>query len=56
MLIKGENHFMEIVCIAPLKRPPSQSQAYVDHDSQFVAKLSVRSVDDASNDRTTRTS
>ena len=55
VLMKSQNHFMGIVWIAPLKRPPTQSQAFVDHDSRSVAKLRVRSVDDASNDSMTRT-
>lgn len=56
MLNRGQNNSIEIVSIAPLKHPSSQPQAFVDHDSQPVATLSVKSVDDASNDRMTRTS
>ena len=47
---------MKIVYIAPLRRPPNRSQAFVGHDSQPVAKLGVGSVNDASNDNMTRTS
>ena len=47
---------MEIICIALLRYPPSQSQAFVDHDLQPVAKLTVRRVNDAPNNSSTRTS
>ena len=56
MLNKGQNHFMGVVCIALLRYPPSQLQAFVDHDLQPVAELRVRSANDASNNSMTRTS